>query len=161
MYAAAIRHSIELLRQGLRYAWFLSLRMLTTLLLMMPPALWAADKAPPSPVGVGGFLQVVLALGLVLALIAGLAYGLRRIGAVPQGGAGALRILGGLSIGQRERIVLLQVGETQLVVGVAPGAIRTLHVLETPIVMPPTAASGSGEFAQRLAAALRRGGRHV
>jgi len=128
--------------------------------LLLPLAALAVGErpAPPSPVGAGGLLQVVLALGFVLALIAGLAWLVRRMGAVPQGAPGAMRVLGGISIGQRERIVLVQVGETQLVVGVAPGEIRTLHVLDKPIVMPPSAAGG-GEFAQRLAAALRRGGK--
>ena len=45
----------------------------------------------------------------------------------------SLKILGGISMGSRERVVLLQVGEEQLLIGVSPGRINTLHVLETPI----------------------------
>ena len=114
----------------------------------------AGDKAP---VGVGGLLQVILALGFVLALIVGLAWVLRRLGAVPQAGTGVLKVVGGISVGQRERIVLVQVGDTQLVVGIAPGEIRTLHVLDKPIAIPP--APSGGDFAQRLASAMRRGGK--
>jgi flagellar protein FliO/FliZ len=135
-------------------------RALFAVFFLTPGLVFAAgEKTPPAPVGVGGLLQVVLALGFVLAVIAGLAYLLRRMGAVPQGASGALRVLGGISIGQRERIVLVQVGDTQLVVGVAPGEIRTLHVLDKPILMPPAGGAASGDFAQRLATALRRGGK--
>jgi flagellar protein FliO/FliZ len=123
-----------------------------------PGALLAAGEKAPAPVGVGGLLQVILALGFVLAVIVGLAWALRRLGAVPQAGTGVMKIIGGISVGQRERIVLVQVGETQLVVGIAPGEIRTLHVLDRPIVVPP-APSGGGDFAQRLASAMRRGGK--
>jgi flagellar protein FliO/FliZ len=125
-------------------------------------ALALGDKTPtppPSPVGVGGLLQIVLALAFVLGLILGLAWLLRRMGGVPQAAAGAMRVLGGVAIGQRERIVLVQVGETQLVVGVGPGQIRTLHVLDKPVAVPPTGGGPGGDFAQRLAAALHRGGK--
>jgi flagellar protein FliO/FliZ len=128
------------------------------LLAAAPSVLSAAEKAQPAPVGAGSVFQVILALGFVLALILGLAWMLRRLGAVPQGAAGALRVIGGISVGQRERIVLVQVGETQLVVGIAPGQIRTLHVLDKPVAEPP-AQGGDGDFAQRLASALRRGGK--
>jgi len=46
------------------------------------------------------------------------------------GGAGRMRVAGGLSLGMWEKIVLLQVGKKQLILGVTPGRIQTLHVLE-------------------------------
>ena len=69
---------------------------------------------------------------------------------------GGLRILGGLSMGARERVVLLQVGDTQLLVGVAPGRVQTLHVLEQPL---PAAASGlqnASGFADQLGRFLNK-----
>ncbi|MCK4710577.1 MAG: flagellar biosynthetic protein FliO [Gammaproteobacteria bacterium] len=45
----------------------------------------------------------------------------------------SLKIIGGLSMGSRERVVLMQVGDNQLLIGVTPGRINTLHVLDTPI----------------------------
>ncbi len=121
-------------------------------------ALAAGDKAPADPVGAGGILQVFIALVFVLALIVGLAFLLRRFSTVQPGAAGAIRVLGGVALGQRERAVLVQVGETQLLIGIAPGEIRTLHVLDKPVTLPTGAAGDSG-FAERLAAAMRRGGR--
>lgn len=125
--------------------------------LMLPTTVIAAsEKAAPAPVGIGGMLQMLLALLLVVGLIVGLALLMRRFGAVPTGAEGAIRLIGGIAIGARERIVVVQVGETQLLLGVAPGQIRTLHVLDKPIATPPGASKG--DFAQRLAAAMRRGG---
>ncbi len=118
------------------------------------PAL-AAGAAPSAPVlGTGTLLQVAVALALVLALVAGAAWALRRVGGATAGGSGAVRVLGGVALGTRERAVLVQVGETQLLLGVAPGRVQTLHVLERPVAV---AAPGGGAFAGRLAAALRRG----
>lgn len=84
--------------------------------------------------GMGQLLQVTLGLFAVLAMILATAWIVRRTGAVRGIAGGQLRVLGALSMGQRERVVLIQVGETQLLVGIAPGQVRTLHVLDKPIV---------------------------
>ena len=41
-----------------------------------------------------------------------------------------MRVIGGLSLGMWEKVILLQVGKKQLILGVTPGRIETLHVLE-------------------------------
>ena len=48
---------------------------------------------------------------------------------VPVGTAGPVRVLGGVSMGPRERVVLLEAAGERLLVGVVPGRIQTLHVL--------------------------------
>ena len=75
----------------------------------------------------GGMLQVALGLGFVLALMAGLAWLLRRFGGMQRGSAGAIKVIGGSSVGQRERVVLVEVADTWLVIGVAPGQVTALH----------------------------------
>jgi len=107
-------------------------------------------------VGVGSVLQILAGLAVILGLILGMAWFMRRLGGLPGTGGGALKVLGGVSLGQRERVVLLQAGDQQLLIGVAPGQIRTLHVLEEPIVSP-TAEPATG-FAARLEAVMKRGG---
>jgi len=74
--------------------------------------------------------QLTLGMIAVLGLIMGLAWLLKRSGRFQVAAGGGLRVLGGLSMGARERVVLLQVGETQLLLGVAPGRVQTLHVLD-------------------------------
>ena len=121
----------------------------------------AADATVPpldvEPMAAGSLLQMVLGLSAVLALIIGLAWVMRRLGGIPGAAAGSLRVLGGLSMGTRERVVLIQVGETQLLIGVAPGRVQTLHVLDQPVQPDEAHTAGKGSFATSLNAALRRG----
>ena len=58
------------------------------------------------------------------------------------------RVVGGLMISPRERIVLIEVEDTWIVVGIVPGQIKTLHTLPKGELPPPVA--GDGTFAQWL-----------
>ena len=107
------------------------------------------------PMAAGNFVQMFFGLVAVVALIIGLAWVMRRLGGVPGSAAGSLRVLAGLSMGTRERVVLIQVGETQLLIGVAPGRVQTLHVLDQPLPLDDGQLP-KGNFAASLNAALRR-----
>ncbi|TVP84208.1 MAG: flagellar biosynthetic protein FliO [Thioalkalivibrio sp.] len=134
---------------------------------LAPGALAAgtAGGAWPVPAGAGmdaAYLaQLLVGLILVIAAILVLAFLMRRVGGIQSRLGSEFRVLGGISLGSRERMVLVQVGERQLLVGVAPGRVQTLHVLEEPIrvegrgAQDGTARSDS-PFAHRLRAALNR-----
>ena len=62
-------------------------------------------------------LQVMLGLGLVLAVMAGCAWLLRRFGGLQRGAGGAIKIIGASAVGQRERVVLVEVADSWLVIG--------------------------------------------
>lgn len=117
--------------------------------------------AAVTPPAAGSLAQMVLGLIGVLAIIVGGAWLLKRYGQLPGAGyGGALRVLGGVSLGPRERAVLIQVGEKQLLLGVTPGCVRTLHVLDQPAVTIPAERSGGGaarDFSERLTLLLRSG----
>lgn len=113
--------------------------------------------APPDPVGAGGLAQVFLGLLLVVGMIVGVAWVARRFGNFHNTASGALRIVGGLPMGPRERVVLVQVGDRQLLLGVAPGRVSTLHVLDKPITDPPVSGPVHDSFAARLAGLLKQG----
>ncbi len=88
---------------------------------------------PPSPaVSTGGIVQIILSLLLVLATIVAVAWMLKRMNIAQQRTGNQLKMLGGISIGQRERIVLVEIHDTWLVIGVGPGQIRTLHSCSKP-----------------------------
>lgn len=125
------------------------------------------EKSIPSltnePVGMGNYLQMFFGLFIVVALIFGMAWFMRRMGNMSGISAGNLKVLGGISVGQRERVVLVQAGDTQLLVGVAPGEIRTLHVMEEPIVSSQTNSNTTNSksvsgFAEKLHAAIKSRG---
>lgn len=83
--------------------------------------------AAPPALSAGGMLQVVLGLALVLALLGAGAWLLRRLAVHPAAAGSAIRVLGAAAVGSRERVVLVEVAGTWLVLGVAPGQVRALH----------------------------------
>ncbi|MNN99031.1 Flagellar protein FliO [compost metagenome] len=59
-------------------------------------------------------------------------------------------------LGPRERVVIVEVADTWLVLGVAPGQVSKLHELPAPAAeVAPAAAAPDGRFAERLAQALK------
>lgn len=76
-----------------------------------------------------GVMQMVLGLVLVLGLLFGSLWLLRRLSATGGAGAGLMRVVAGIAVGPRERVVVVEVGEVWLVLGVAPGQVSTLHQL--------------------------------
>jgi len=133
---------------------------LLALFLLLPSPLMAieADSKTPAqiaelPIDSSHLANTAVGLILVLALIIGLAWVLRRFGGLPKVGKGVVTIVGGVSLGTRERAVLLQVGETRLLVGVSPGRVQTLHVLSKEEWN--TSIDNDPEFEQQLDAALK------
>ena len=86
----------------------------------------------------------------VIGAIALCAWLLRRVFRMTPGVSRHLKIVAGLPMGTRERIVLLQVGETQLLVGVSPGRIQTLHVLARPLSLGDEKSAGAASFGGEL-----------
>ena len=81
----------------------------------------------------GYFLQLVSGLGLVLLSIAVLAWLLKRINRIPNRDLKDLELIASLSVGQRERVVIVRAGTSNLVLGVAPGSISKLgEITDTP-----------------------------
>jgi flagellar protein FliO/FliZ len=82
---------------------------------------------PAAAVSSGSVLQVILSLMLVLAAVFVVGWILKRINLPQQGASNALKVISGVAVGQRERIVLVEVNDTWLIVGVAPGQVNALH----------------------------------
>jgi len=120
----------------------------------------AITSLTSEPVGLGNYVQMFFGLFIVVALIFGMAWFMRRMGSMNGSATGNLKVLGGVSVGQRERIVLVQAGDTQLLVGVAPGEIRTLHVMDEPIVSPLNSNQNiPNNFANKLHDAIKKRGK--
>jgi len=110
-----------------------------------------AAAAAPLPGGLGAQLaQMVFGLLLVVGLIFFLAWLLRRMQGNAQRGAQVIEIVGSRAIGPRDRLLLVQVGKEQILIGHSPGSIEALHVLAEPVEVPATARQAAPEFAQRL-----------
>jgi flagellar protein FliO/FliZ len=108
------------------------LRPMSSVLGIVPAWAVAQTGAIPETPGVSGgaILQMLLGLAFIIGLLLLGAYLLRRVnGGRAFGHTGPLRLVGGLMLSPRERIVLLEIGETWVVVGVVPGQIKTLYTL--------------------------------
>lgn len=93
-----------------------------------PALAHAAETAAPMLDG-GTVLQMLASLALVLGAIVALAWLLRRLGQGPGGNTGLLRVIGSASVGQKERVVVVEVSDVWLVLGVAPGQVAPLYTL--------------------------------
>jgi flagellar protein FliO/FliZ len=116
----------------------------------------AAEALPPSPVSFSGLLQVLFGLALVVAAILATGWVLRRFGPVQSAG-GLLRVVGGVMVGPRERLVVVEVGEQWLIVGVAAGSVNLLHAVPkgaggTGAPVPPGAGAPDAAWLRRLLA---------
>ncbi len=111
-----------------------------------------AASAPMVNSGVAGQLtQLVFGLLLVLGLIFFLAWLLRRVQqAGPAGKGQVIELIGSRALGPRDRLMLVQVGNEQILLGLSPGTITALHVLKEPVEVPTASEKATPEFAQHL-----------
>lgn len=104
---------------------------------LLPVAVAAeATSEQPSRLAAGSvgsdqLANVTLGLLLVLGLIFALAWLFRRYGNLPGLNRSNMQILGGVSLGSREKAVLLEVEGERLLVGVAAGQVTKLHAFPT------------------------------
>lgn len=103
-----------------------------------------------SPADAGSLGGTVFALLLVIGLILGLGWLARRMPGFARGASNnGLRMVASLPVGPRERVVVVEVGHAQLLLGVGPGGTRTLHTLDAPL--PEAGPAQAPQFAQLLA----------
>lgn len=110
---------------------------------------FAAPQIQAAPSSAGSLVRVTVALIIVLAAVLAAAWLARRVRAVGGASNPSLEVLAQLPLGTRERAVLMRVGERQLLIGVAPGNVRTLYVFETAMPMSVPSAPTESTDAQR------------
>ncbi len=108
---------------------------------------------------VSGLVQMLLAMGLVLGVIFALAWLMRRVNPMALAGSqAALRVISGVMVGQRERVVIVEVQGKWLVLGVAAQSVTLLHTLDRPEDLLTTPSVTTGPFADKLRALLESRG---
>ncbi|MGC4028524.1 MAG: flagellar biosynthetic protein FliO [Steroidobacteraceae bacterium] len=141
-------------------------------LLLPVAAAFAAEPAAPArpfaapevtsgtPTGaVGGIAQVTFALLVVLVAVFVVAVLVRRFHNLAGGGSGGIEVLAQTALGQRERAVIVRVGEARLLLGVTPGQVTLLHTLPADAQLPGVSSgpeSGRPTFAGLLKKSLGR-----
>ncbi|MCG7598652.1 flagellar biosynthetic protein FliO [Halomonas sp. McH1-25] len=104
--------------------------------------------------------KTALALALVIAVILLCSAFLKRLGPGRTGHNRHLKVVASTAVGQRERVVIVDVEGTWLVLGVGGGEVTRLHEMPAPkqdeSLPPPSETDG---FASRFASAMRQNAR--
>lgn len=118
--------------------------------LLVLPAMAAEPAASMSSAGMGAQLgKLLFGLLLVIGFIFLLAWLLRRVQQMNPRGTQVIKLISSQALGPRERLVLVQVGGEQILIGLSGGRITPLHVMQEPVHLPD-AEPANPEFAQRL-----------
>ena len=125
----------------------------------MEAPLFAAPAASTAHTAGGGLAEVTLALLAIVALIAGLAWVMKRMRGFGTAGHDRIQVLSERALGPKERCVLVRVGGTDILVGVAAGGVSTLHVFPEGAVTdapsaPPASTPGAPTFKALLLRSL-------
>jgi len=116
-------------------------------------------KPIPAPTKTNSASQLANLIGglaLIVILIYGLSWFVKRFS---QGGFlhnPAMKIVSSMPLGTRERLMLVDVGGKQLLLGVTATQINTLHVFEEPVVQAEKAQPATSDFSQKLMAILQQ-----
>ena len=108
----------------------------------------AAGQAPTTDL-----LQWLVSCFLVIGLILALAWLLKKSRLVPALAQNQLRVISVLPLGNREKLLVVKVGEQQVLLGMTPANINLLCQLDSPLVEPPTTVP----FAAQLAKLMKPG----
>lgn len=103
-------------------------------------------------------VQVLLSLIVVVGVIVLLSYLVKKLNLQSRAGTGAVRVLSVVPIGAKDKLLLVEVGDEQLLLGSSPGSVTKLHRLETPVQVSAKSPAGAdeGSFLSVLSS-VRRG----
>lgn len=133
---------------------------------LMAQAAMAADVAttPAAQASVstaGGLFSVLFGLIAVITMIVGLAWMARRFGMMHPRDNALIQVIGSASLGTRERVAIVQVQDSWIVVGVSSAGVTSLATMpKGNVSLPPGFASPAG-FAERLKSMLDAGSKNA
>jgi flagellar protein FliO/FliZ len=111
---------------------------------------------PASPLSVGSLTQLSLSLLAIVGFIVLLGWALKRLKVASPRGTGEIAVVDELRVGPRDRILLIRVGESQVLVGIGASGVVPLTPLAAPIVLKGGARTPA--FAERLRDMMKRPG---
>ena len=119
-------------------------------------AAMAAEAATPQTSTFAALFQALLGLAVVLALMYAFFWLLRRYGPTQMSAQGAVKVVCGVMLGPRERLVVVEVQDTWLLVGVAAGHVSLVHRMDRPAHVPAAPLTATPAFADKLSDFLQR-----
>lgn len=133
---------------------------LSLLLLAVDAVAVDVPAAKPGVVPLGGsqILSVGVSTLIVIGAIVLVGWMYSRARFTSRGPNDLINVISARPLGAKERLLLVEVGGKQLLIGMTSVQVQTLHVFDAPITTNETPAAAVG-FAQRLSAAIRGAGK--
>ena len=115
-----------------------------------------AAESPVQTSTAAALFQTFLALLVVLGVLYAFLWVLRRYAPAQSGAQGVVKVVGGVMLGPREKVVVVEVAGTWLLLGVTANQVNTLHTLAKPEgyvadAMQPPLTSFAGKLGEILA----------
>ncbi|WP_373332607.1 flagellar biosynthetic protein FliO [Thiopseudomonas alkaliphila] len=107
-------------------------------------------------IGMAMLGKITVVLLFIIALILLLSYVVKRSGLHGMGTNGKLKVISSTAVGAKERVVIVEVDDTWLVLGVASGQVSKLHQMPAQIKPAPEPTPQSNGFTRRFTQALKQ-----
>lgn len=117
----------------------------------------AAGAARVEPMSAEYIVKTVIGMIIVIGLIVGLAWLMRRMGHMHGMLSGHIKVVSSLAIGGREKLLLVQVGDEQFLLGATPTQINSLARLASPVAVDAAPGGGDKPSFQALLSKLKHG----
>ncbi len=106
------------------------------------------------------FGEVMAGLIIILLMIFALAWLVKRMGTGSFLSNQHMKIVASVAMGTRERVVVLDVGGKQVLLGITPQNINTLHVFDEPVISESSDDKTESDFAQKIKFFMQKGRVH-
>ena len=116
----------------------------------------ASQAAEPGKI-IGGadVVSMILSTLVVVAAIVALGWAYSRSKFAVSGSRDVINIVSSRALGTKERLLLIEVADQQLLVGMTASQVQTLHVFDKPVVETATPEIAPSSFAERLRSTMR------
>lgn len=120
--------------------------------MLVPLRVFAADAVKPAPVVAANPMNMILGLLFLLAIVGVGWWLVKRAGGLQINGGSGMKVIATVSVGPRERVVLIELAGEQWLLGVAPGCVNLLHRFDHPVV-----AVSNGDFGEKIRQLMQQG----
>ena len=113
----------------------------------------AAATTQVTPLSVGSVFSVIFGLFVVLALLFGTAWLVRRLQRLQTAAPGILQPIAQQQLGLKERVMLLRIDQENILIACTGNGIRTLHTWQGPLpqgLSATTVAADTAPFVEHL-----------
>lgn len=109
-------------------------------------------------IGGGDVLSIGVSMFIVIGVIIVLGWAYSRSRFLAGGASDVINVVATRALGPRERLLVVEVADQQLLVGMTQTGVQTLHVFDKPVCIAETKKDAAG-FASRLRAAFLEAGK--